>query len=67
MGMGTTNRRWLLNARRSGGALPDARADLLDQAEVLLTYRQQLVAELDELDRQLQALAPSLKATGSGR
>jgi hypothetical protein len=59
MEMGTTNRRWLLNGRRSARLNRESSTDLLDAAEVLLTYREQLVAELDDLDRQLRSLKPA--------
>jgi hypothetical protein len=62
MGMGTTNRRWLLNGRRTGGVSRPRNGDLLDQAQVLLTYREQLLAELDELERQLRTLKPASPA-----
>ena len=63
MEMGTTNRRWLLNTYRTRRPSRTRTGDLTDEAEVLLTYREQLVAELSEVDGQLQRLMRLLAQT----
>jgi len=54
--MESSNRRWLLNGRRSAPPLvPDGR-EFLDRVDILLTYRQQLAEELRDVDGQLHRL-----------
>ena len=56
MELGTTNRRWLLTNRRRGNATPRQPRAAIDEAEVLLMYRDQLMAEVESVDEQLRAL-----------
>jgi hypothetical protein len=61
--MEPSNRRWLLNGRRSAPPLvPDGR-EFLDRVDILLTYRQQLAEELRDVDAQLHRLWAN---TGAG-
>ncbi|MGH2633555.1 MAG: hypothetical protein ACRDG3_09105 [Tepidiformaceae bacterium] len=53
--MEATNRRWLLNGRRSAGEVPGNRG-FLDHIDVLLTYREQLAEEMRDVDGQLRQL-----------
>ncbi len=50
------NRRWMLNGRRTQDARASGNRDFLDYIDVLLSYREQLTAELQDVEGELREL-----------
>ncbi|MGE5596224.1 MAG: hypothetical protein ACM3S1_09340 [Hyphomicrobiales bacterium] len=53
------NRQWLVNSHMSGTARRDG-TDSRSRIEALLIYRDQLMAEIRNVEGELRALAPTL-------